>query len=38
MLLGHGSLAMTCRTLTIAEGLGQEVKEYRKGSERYGSW
>jgi hypothetical protein len=29
---------MTCRMLTIAEGMGQEVKEYRKGSERYESW
>jgi hypothetical protein len=29
---------MTCRILTIAEGMGQEVKEYRKGSERYESW
>jgi L-fuculose-phosphate aldolase len=29
---------MTCRILTIAEAMGQEVKEYRKGSERYGSW
>jgi len=29
---------MTCRTLTIAEGMGQEVKERRKGSERYESW
>ena len=29
---------MTCRIRTIAEGMGQEVKEYRKGSERYESW
>lgn len=29
---------MTCRILTLSEGLGGEVKEYRKGSERYGSW
>ncbi|HQG04377.1 MAG TPA: aldolase [Thermoleophilia bacterium] len=31
-------LEMTCRILTISEGMGGEVKEYRKGSERYGSW
>jgi L-fuculose-phosphate aldolase len=29
---------MTCRILTLAEGMGQKVKEYRKGSERYESW
>jgi L-fuculose-phosphate aldolase len=29
---------MTCRVLTIAEGMGQVVKEYRKGSERYETW
>jgi len=29
---------MTCRIMTIAEGMGQEVKEYRKGSERYDTW
>jgi L-fuculose-phosphate aldolase len=28
----------TCRVLTIAEGMGQVVKEYRKGSERYETW
>ena len=27
-----------CKIMTIAEGLGQVVKEYRKGSERYRSW
>ncbi len=31
-------LEMTCRILTISEGMGGEVKEYRKSSERYGSW
>jgi len=31
-------LEMTCRVLTIAEGMGVELKEYRKGSERYDSW
>jgi len=31
-------LEMTCRILTISEAMGGEVKEYRKGSERYGSW
>ena len=31
-------LEMTCRILTIAEGMGGEVKEYRKGSDQYGSW
>ena len=29
---------MTCRILTISQGMGGNVKEYRKGSERYGSW
>jgi hypothetical protein len=29
---------MTCRILTISEGIGGEVKEYRKGSDQYGSW
>jgi L-fuculose-phosphate aldolase len=29
---------MTCRIMTIAEGMGQEVKEYRKGAGRYESW
>lgn len=28
----------TCRVLTIADGMGQVVKEYRKGSERYQTW
>jgi L-fuculose-phosphate aldolase len=28
----------TCKILTIAEGTGRAVKEYRKGSERYESW
>ena len=31
-------LEMTCRILTIAEGMGAEVKEYRKGSDQYRSW
>jgi L-fuculose-phosphate aldolase len=31
-------LEMTCRILTISEGMSGDVKEYRKGSERYGSW
>ena len=31
-------LEMSCRVLTISEGMGDDVKEYRKGSERYGSW
>lgn len=31
-------LEMTCRVLTISEGMAAQVKEYRKGSERYGSW
>ena len=31
-------LEMTCRILTLTEGMGQELKEYRKGSERYDSW
>jgi L-fuculose-phosphate aldolase len=29
---------MTCKIMAIAEGLGQTVKEYRKGSERYKTW
>jgi L-fuculose-phosphate aldolase len=29
---------MSCRILSIAEGMGQEVKEYRKGSDRYETW
>jgi len=29
---------MTCRIMTIAESMGQEVKEYRKGSDRYDTW
>jgi L-fuculose-phosphate aldolase len=32
------ALEMACRILTISEGMGGEVKEYRKGSERYESW
>jgi L-fuculose-phosphate aldolase len=28
----------TCKILTLAEGTGRAVKEYRKGSERYESW
>jgi L-fuculose-phosphate aldolase len=31
-------LEMTCRILTIREGMGGELKEYRKGSDQYGSW
>jgi L-fuculose-phosphate aldolase len=31
-------LEMTCRILTISEGMGGELKEYRKGSDQYGSW
>jgi L-fuculose-phosphate aldolase len=31
-------LEMACRILTLTEGMGGDVKEYRKGSERYGSW
>ncbi len=31
-------LEMTCRVLTISGGMGDDVKEYRKGSERYRSW
>lgn len=31
-------LEMTCRILTLSEGMGAEVKEYRKGSDKYGSW
>jgi len=29
---------MACRIMSIAEGMQQEVKEYRKGSDRYGTW
>ena len=25
----------TCKIMTLAEGVGQQVKEYRKGSERH---
>lgn len=32
------ALETACSILTIAESLGITVKEYRKGSERYGSW
>ena len=31
-------LEMTCRIMTIADGLGEQVKEYRKGSDRYETW
>ena len=31
-------LEMTCRILTISEGMDGELKEYRKGSDQYGSW
>ncbi len=31
-------LEMTCRILTISEGMRGDVKEYRKGSDQYGSW
>ena len=31
-------LEMACRILTISEGMGGDVKEYRKGSDQYGSW
>jgi L-fuculose-phosphate aldolase len=31
-------LEMTCRILTISEGMGGDVKEYRKGSDQYRSW
>lgn len=31
-------LEMACRILTVAEGMGVELKEYRKGSEQYESW
>jgi L-fuculose-phosphate aldolase len=31
-------LEMACRILTVAEGTGAELKEYRKGSEQYESW
>jgi L-fuculose-phosphate aldolase len=29
---------MTCKIMTLTEGTGQAVKEYRKGSERYQAW
>ena len=29
---------MTCKIMALAEGMGQPVKEYRKGSERYDTW
>ena len=29
---------MTCKIMTITEGMGQAVKEYRKGSESYETW
>jgi L-fuculose-phosphate aldolase len=28
----------SCKIMTIAAGLGETLKEYRKGSERYGAW
>jgi L-fuculose-phosphate aldolase len=31
-------LEMACRILTISEGMGGDVKEYRKGSDQYGTW
>ena len=31
-------LEMTCRILSLTEGVGGDVKEYRKGSDQYGSW
>jgi L-fuculose-phosphate aldolase len=31
-------LEMSCRIMTIAEGMGEQMKEYRKGSERYETW
>jgi L-fuculose-phosphate aldolase len=31
-------LEMACRILTISEGMGGAVKEYRKGSDQYRSW
>jgi len=29
---------MSAKILTLSEGMGEPLKEYRKGSERYGSW
>jgi hypothetical protein len=29
---------MSCRIMTVADGLGEQVREYRKGSERYETW
>jgi hypothetical protein len=31
-------LEMSCRIMTIADGLGAQVREYRKGSDRYETW
>ena len=31
-------LEMSCRILTLTEGMAGDVKEYRKGSDQYGSW
>jgi L-fuculose-phosphate aldolase len=31
-------LEQACKILTIAESSGERVKEYRKGSDRYGTW
>ena len=31
-------LEMSCRIMTIADGFSEQIKEYRKGSERYETW
>ena len=31
-------LKMSCRIMTVADGLGEQVKEYREGSDRYETW
>jgi ribulose-5-phosphate 4-epimerase/fuculose-1-phosphate aldolase len=31
-------LEMSCRIMTIADGLGEQVREYRRGSDRYETW
>ena len=31
-------LEMSRRIMTIADGLGEQVKDYRKGSDRYETW
>ena len=28
----------SCRIMTIADGLGEQVREYRRGSDRYETW